>query len=334
MPKAILLPSLRLALRHPAAFLWTYAFNLGLAFLFSLRPHSQLAAVLDHSLAAERLNSAFDLGTLVAATNRLHHDSAPSGVTSYLGLPLYFLIYFLIVPGTLAAYQSPTPARLSTLISTGIDFFWRFVRITLVTLPVSAAILGPLAYLQSRWSDHVDSTYTGLPAFLYLLPGILVIALAAALLRLYFDLVEVHTIHRSPDRRIRLALLPALRTLARNLPRALGIFLLLALLGLAALIFTGRIAAHTLAQPRVWPLFLLAQTGLFLILFTRFWQRAAETLLVLDNPLTTRALLPIMDTHPPDPQPDPEPAPPSLPEPDPGVFHHDPATPPPTPPAP
>jgi hypothetical protein len=35
-----------------------------------------------------------------------------------------------------------------------------------------------------------------------------------------------------------------------------------------------------------------------------------------------------LDIHdtPHDPQPDPEPAAPSLPEPDPGVFHHDPAS--------
>jgi hypothetical protein len=31
--------------------------------------------------------------------------------------------------------------------------------------------------------------------------------------------------------------------------------------------------------------------------------------------------------HAPDPVPDPEPASPSLPEPDPGVFHHEPRTP-------
>lgn len=330
-PRSLLLEGLRLTLRHPAAFLWTYAFNLGIALLFSLRLHSQLAALLNHSIAAERLNSAFDLGTLIAATNRLHHGSPTTGSASYLGLPLYFLVYFLLVPGTLSAYQSATPARLSTLISTGIDFFWRFVRITLITLLVSAAILGPLLYFQSLWSDHVADTYTGLSSFLHLLPGILLLALIAALLRLYFDLVEVCTIQQAnqtpPDRRIRRALLPALRTLAHNLPRALGAFLLLTLLGLLALFLTARIAAHTLAQPHVWPLFLLAQAGLFLLLFTRFWQRAAETIFVLDNPTTAPTFPPLRGTRPhtPDPQPDPEPAPPSLSEPDPGVFHHDPA---------
>src|SRR5207248_10237602 len=61
-------------------------------------------------------------------------------------------------------------------------------------------------------------------------------------------------------------------------------------LGFAAVILTARISMHMLAQPRVWPTFLLAQLGLFLMLFTRFWQRAAETSLSLQNPIPSPAL--------------------------------------------
>jgi hypothetical protein len=111
---------------------------------------------------------------------------------------------------------------------------------------------------------------------------------------------------------------------------------------------------HMLAQPRVWPTFLLAQLGLFVMLFTRFWQRGAETSLALQNPTPNPSLPPIVPItsvvepldplHPsprirltpehhvnpatPEPISDPEPASPSLDEPDPGVFHHDPIKPP------
>jgi hypothetical protein len=90
------------------------------------------------------------------------------------------------------------------------------------------------------------------------------------------------------------------------------------------------------------------------MLFTRFWQRGTETSLVLQNPIpspTPPFTLPAADSvapadplHPsrrislapehhkvpstPEPISDPEPAPPSLDEPDPGVFHHDPTRPP------
>jgi hypothetical protein len=105
---------------------------------------------------------------------------------------------------------------------------------------------------------------------------------------------------------------------------------------------------HMLAQPRVWPTFLLAQLGLFLMLFTRFWQRGVETSLALQNPMLHHRLLPPIlpdpDTLDPhrriqlspessitpavnEPISNPEPAPPSLDEPDPGVFHHHPTKP-------
>jgi hypothetical protein len=114
---------------------------------------------------------------------------------------------------------------------------------------------------------------------------------------------------------------------------------------------------HMLAQPRVWPTFLIAQLGLFFMLFTRFWQRGAETSLALQNPMPSPSLPPILPIaaivnpvdplhprlgiqsarevapeHPTtlatkEPISDPEPAPPSLDEPDPGVFHHEPTRP-------
>jgi hypothetical protein len=62
------------------------------------------------------------------------------------------------------------------------------------------------------------------------------------------------------------------------------------------------------------------------MLLTRFWQRGAETSLALQNPIP-----PTPEPHavPPTPEPisNPEPAPPSLDEPDPGVFHHEPTKP-------
>ncbi len=355
--RSVLLHGLRLVVAHPGALLWTYAFNLGIALLFSVRVHAQFSDVLNHSLAAERLNTAFDAGTLVAAIGRVWHDAPSSGSAAYLGLPLYLAVYFLLVPGTLFCYQSGAPAKLRTLLSMGLSFFWRFIRITLLTLVLFAAILGPLFALESAWSRYVDLHATGMTAIYEELPGIVLLMLVAALLRLYCDLVEVYTVERgedpglnaapsgSPDRRIRKALLPALRTLRQNFFRAYGGFLLLALGGLTAVFLTGRVAVHMLAQPRVWPMFLLAQLGVFLLLASRNWQRGAECALVLENPSFARQPLATADpvhhhmvTAPTfaaqpgsvsaqpaylDAQPDPEPAAPSLLEPDPAVFERE-----------
>jgi hypothetical protein len=359
----IFLHGLSLTLLRLPALLWTYAFNLLLAFLFSISLNLRLSTLLSHSLAAQRLSSGFDLGAIAETYVRLHEGPVgdAGGPANHASIPIYLLIYFLLIPGALFCYQTDSPARLSTLLHQGLLYFWRFARITLLTLLVSALILGPLFSLQAQWADHVDEHFVERRAFLYILVGYIILLLVASILRLYFDLVEVYTVqlglqlreNGKPDRRVRYALRPAWRTLRDRFAEAWPIFLFLAILGFSAVVITVRASIHMLAQPRVWPTFLLAQLGLFVMLFTRFWQRGVETSLSLQHPIIDPSLPPILPirgivdpvdplhphrlqltyeprttpaTH--EPISDPEPAPPSLDEPDPGVFHHNPTKPP------
>ncbi|NYF90554.1 hypothetical protein RBB79_13175 [Tunturiibacter empetritectus] len=370
----IFLHGLFLTLRRFPAVLWAYAFNLALALIFTVRLHSQFSSIMDHSLAAQKLTSGFDLGAGAEVVLRLQDGPSAGATGSLSSIPLYLLVYFLLVPGTLFCYQTKTPARLSTLLHQGLLHFWRFARITLLTILISALILGPLVFLQGKWAEHVDKHAVGRHAFFATLIGYILIFLVASILRLYFDLVEVYTVqlgqhlrhNGKPDRRMRRALGPAWRTLRAHFSQAWPVFLFLTLLGAAAVIVTARTSMHMLAQPRVWPTVVLAQLGLFLYLFTRFWQRGAETSLALQNPIFRPSPLPILPVvgkinpidplhpnHPitthtpipthetpqpsqplaqtpapiPDPIPNPEPPSPSLDEPDPGVFHHDPTKP-------
>ena len=348
--RSLLWHGLLLALSRPGAILWTYAANLLLALAFALRLHFQLASLLNHSLAAQRLTAQFDIATALEAIQRSTRDTPSSGVANFLGIPLYLAVYFLLVPGTLFTYRAPAPARLSILLSAGVRFFWRFVRITLLTLVVSLAVLVPLGAAAAALTNAIDDRMVGAQSLTLRALTWFALVPVAALLRLYFDLVEVYTVQLDdhlrpsgyPDRRVRRTLLPALRALGSNFVRAYGTFFVLLLLGLLAFAFFSRVAAHTLAKPSSLPLFVFAQAGLLLMLFTRFWQRAAGSVLAADNPLPEPAPQPIMfpqlpaeplpHTPPPvpapgpraDPIPDPEPASPSLSEPDPGVYHRDP----------
>src|ERR1700733_1017983 len=303
----IFLHGLSLAMRCFPALLWTYFFNLALAFLFSIGLNLQLAKLLDHSLAAQRLSSGFDLGTLSETYLHLHEGPVGGAGISFghTSIPFYLLIYFLLVPGTLFYYQTETSAHLSTLLRQGLLYFWSFVRITLLTVLICAVILVPLSFLQDKWADHIDEQSVGRPAFLAILAGNIVLFLVASVLRLYFDLVEVYAVQlglhllpaepgkpAKPARRILRSLAPAWRTLRNHFSQVWPIFLFLTLLGFAAVILTARTSMHMLAKPRVWPTFLLAQLGLFLMLFTRFWQRGVETSLALQNPMPPHRLLP------------------------------------------
>jgi hypothetical protein len=292
--RSTFLHGLSLTLRRLPAVLWAFVFNLGLAIIFSLRTHYQFAAIMNHSFAAQRLIGGFDLGTVAEAINRLHEGPDSGTGANYGSLPLYFILYFILVPGTLFCYQTSSPARLSLLLHQGLLHFWRFVRITIFTLLGFGLILGPLIFLQGKWADHVNDHAVGFHAFLATMAGYFLVFLVATILRLYFDLVEVYTVqlglhhHRrngKPDRRVRRAFGPAWRALRHNFAEAWPVFLFLTLIGAAAVLVTARISVHMLAQPRVWPAFILSQIGLFILLFTRFWQRAAETSLVLQHPI-------------------------------------------------
>ncbi|MBS1798555.1 MAG: hypothetical protein JSS95_01885 [Acidobacteria bacterium] len=393
--RSILLHGLGLALRRLPAFLWTYLFSLVLALGFCYPLKIGLSNILDHSLAAQRLSSGFDVGTAVDAAMRVHEGPAGQALalTSHGAVPAYLLLYLLLVPGTLFCYITRTRAHLSTLLRQGVIYFWRFVRIALLTLLAALFLLGPFVVLQGHWSALIDDNFVGRTSLLLRLAGMLVVLLAASLLRLYFDLVEAYTVQLAvehernsrPDRRVRRTLEPAFRLLRQHFFRAWLVFLLLAIMGAAAAFFSARTAMHMLAQPHAWPMFLVSQLGLMAMLFTRFWQRGAEVSLVIQHPLPflrerpaipfaarsakpatqppappplpdrphhiemiynpdpltplypaplstddtlTRATAGEQTANMPDPIPNPEPAAPSLDEPDPGVFHHDPQKPP------
>src|SRR5437899_11394215 len=101
--RSILVHGLGIAIRRLPAFLWTYAFNLALALALCLPFNVQISNLLDHSLAAQRLSSGFDLGTIATAVMRVHEGNPgqASAMSSHASVPLYLLLYFLLVPGPL-----------------------------------------------------------------------------------------------------------------------------------------------------------------------------------------------------------------------------------------
>jgi hypothetical protein len=343
MPRSPFLHGLSLTIRKPRALFWTYFLNLSLAWLMGFGIRSQYSVVTQSSLAAQRLIGGFDLGVLIDATRRIGEGPEGPVAASMLGVPLYVLLYFLLVPGTLYAYQTDEKLKLSGLVQRGVESFWSFVRILLLTALVAVPVLGLASAVQAAWSHFLDERMPGEEGFLLRLAGGFVVFLLLCLIRLYFDLVEVHTVAASmtlrpngkPDRRIRKALRPAWHTFCAHFGSTYLLFVALALAGGVAVYLFGLSALHHLGQPRAWPTLVLAQVGLFLMLFTRFWQRAAETVLARNvfpperrspvfAPRTDLSTSPAPPPHPViDPVPDPEPSVPSLEAPDPGVFHHE-----------
>ena len=343
MPRSPLLHGLSLTIRNPRPLVFTYFFNAAIAWLASAGLRTQYSEVTASSLAAQRLIGGFDLGVVFDATRRVSEGPHGIMVTSALSIPVYLLVFFLFVPGTLYAYQTDKYLGLSGLLYKGVQGLLSFARIALLTLVIAIPVLGLASVVQAAWAHFLDNHILGMAGFALRLAGIFAVFLLACLLRLYFDLVEVHTValgqtlrpNGKPDRRIRKALRPAFQSLRAHFGRTYTLFVALALLGGAAVYFLGFSALRHLAQPRAWPTLLLAQLGLFLMLFTRFWQRAAETILVqrvfppqrrshvFGPPTEVDRRASRAPASTPDPIPPSEPISPSLDVPDPGVFHHE-----------
>jgi hypothetical protein len=313
--RSLLAGGLSLTLRNWPALVWTYIFNLVLSLVFSLPLYGQIDAITGHSFGSQRLTGAFDLAVLGSVAAKLGEGHGSAASASYLSSYFYLPLYFLLVPGTLFCYQSGAPAKLSTLLQGGFAYFWRFVRITLISVPIFAIVLGILFAIQGRWAGYLDEHVVGRSGFVEDMLGVVVIGLVAAALRVYFDLFEVFTVQlglltpldettaqAKLHCQVRKVWGPTWRAFRKNFFRVYVTFVFLFLLGFSAVVITARIAMHSLAQPRVWPLFVLAQIGLFLMLLTRFWQRGAETVLALDNALAAPLLLLV----PVEPEPLPE----------------------------
>jgi hypothetical protein len=164
----------------------------------------------------------------------------------------------------------------------GIAYFFRFARAAVAAVCVASVILGILVALRTLLLFRASAVYVERKMFLYSSISGAVVFLAAMLVRLWWDLVEVYVVRNAIDgeRRVRHALLPAARLLYRNFFRAAGSFFLIGLIGLDALalfLFLWRLLpAHQVLLSS-----LLAQTGLFLLLASRFWQRGMEAALVM-----------------------------------------------------
>ena len=275
----------QLALRNWPLVLWAYAVNLGFALLAAIPFSTGMASFLDHSLAAQRIAGTIDvtyLGELLMHLRDTSFRLIAIHTAVWLNL-LQVLVLFVLFAGTTFVYVSAEPPRLSVLLRGGVAYFWRFVRAAILAGCVAAVILGILLLARVLLLDRTSAVYVEGKMFLYSAISGAVVLLAALIARLWWDLVEVYIVRNAMDgeRRVRHALLPALRLLGKYFFRTVGSFFLSGMLGVGALALCLFLWKQFVPAHQVWLACLLAQLGLFLLLASRFWQRGIETTLIL-----------------------------------------------------
>jgi len=289
----LLVRGFQLTLRNWPCVVWAYAVNLIFSLLAAIPFATGLASYLDHTLAAQRIAGTLNISSLVELGVHLRDTSfTPMALhtASWLNL-LQLLVLFIFFAGSVFVFVAAEPPRLSVLLRGGVAYFWRFVRAGILVGCVAAIILGVLLGVRAVILARADATFVERQMFYFSFISGVVVLLVALLVRLWWDLVEIYIVRNAMDgeRRVRQALLPALRLLFGYFFRTFGSFLLVGIAGVAALglclYLWKALPAH-----QVWIAALLAQLGLFLLLAARFWQRGIEAALVIsiDPAIVTR----------------------------------------------
>ena len=262
--------SLGQVLRRQRLIWWIFAVSFLLAWLGTLPVRTAFGAMLDHSRASAELVHRFDVATL---GDLLSSPEIPfnSLVTASLTPTLIFLLFMVfILGGVLMEYREDRRLLAPDFFHHSGRYFWRFLRLTLVSLIPFALLAAAMAGLKA-WTGRLNASPNERLSDYTLMGGLIVLGLLALWTRTWFDLAQARVVIRNERGMFR----HALRTFRLTSWRLYLTYLAIALVRLGLLVVVIRLwlrVPHASVGLAFWTLELaiLAQVA------TRLWQRAAS----------------------------------------------------------
>jgi hypothetical protein len=256
--------------------LWLiYVVNFVLAYFATRGANERVAAILDHSLAADQLVHGFNLGAL---SSLAMNPESPFGgsISASLSAAILFTVFMIFATGgILATYYSGQRLRAGAFFEGCGHHFWRFVRLTIYLLAVliPVFILGGIAH---RVYDRIDKqSISPMPAVHFLEAAVVVALLLLICIRVWFDMAQVIAVAED-ERRMRKALRRSATLLRHNFLSLYWLYLRVSLIAWIVFAIGVHIWMTHLRPESTLAPFLLSQ---FLIVFwqaCRLWQRASE----------------------------------------------------------
>ena len=310
--KRLLSSGLAMVARNKRYLVWFWLLNLTLAEFGTGAFRRSAHAVLDHSLAADKLVHGFHLATMSELFARPEF-----GQMSAMTMPaFYFAFIFLLatalfLPGVFEGYASGERLPRDDFFRACGRNLWRFIRLMIIAGIVMGIVAGALFGIQGVLLKKVaESTNEVLP-FQVHMASLAVIFLIMTTLRIWFDLAEVDIVLKD-QRAVRKSIWAGLRHTLGSLFRLLANYVVITII--AAIVLVGGLWAWEkfVAPASVLSAFLLAQVILLLLLIPRFWQRGVavsywQQKMMVPAAATTPAPIPLE----PLPVAIPEPTPPS-----------------------
>jgi hypothetical protein len=256
---------------------WLYGVNLFLGLIGTLPMANNVAAVLNHSLAAEHLVKGFDLSFLAELAAQPTHPFSVAAPASILLAFVFFALWLLFEGGILETYQRDSRLTTSEFFEACGRMFWRFVRLLICMLILLAPLVIAARGVKSWWDKLATDSPHAMMGFWVEVAGLLVLALLLMAVRLWFDLAQVRAVAEN-ERAAHRTLVHALRLTLANFTTLFGIYLRISLItwAFSAAAFWAWIK---LVQPEwIGVSFLMGQAVLLVCLGMRLWQRASEML--------------------------------------------------------
>jgi len=197
--------------RRRSLFWWIFGVNVVLGWMGTMPALHALKSALGHSLAGEQLVKGFSLDIwhelMRVPEVKIMRFTQPSGI--FAGLFALFMLF--ASGGILEAYRQDRRLTAEEFFGACGAFFWRFVRLALLSIVPFAAV-GFLFSALNKLSDFVsDKTINGRDGFLVLVAGGFLVLLLTLFVRLWFDIAKVRAVAQRE------------RRMWRNLWKALGI---------------------------------------------------------------------------------------------------------------
>jgi hypothetical protein len=253
---------------------WLFVVNLALAWMAAGPLNRRWQGILDHSLAADRLYRGFDVARYIELTSMPQIGFGSAAGPSLHSAVLFLLFMLFVTGGILQDYASGHKLSTAEFFQAAGAFFWRFVRLLVMTVVVLVPV-GLLGAAVNRASGRLSSDASPEKLGFWVdVIGFAIVLFLAICVRLWFDMAQVHAVVTG-ERAMSRAAGRSLRMTWRNFG---PLFALYIVPSVAAWIGSALIIAIWTRVPGRLPgvTFLLGEVWMALWLATRLWQRAGE----------------------------------------------------------
>jgi hypothetical protein len=264
-----------LLLRRQSVLWWVFIVNLVCGALGTAPAMRALSQALGHSLAGKPLTNGFDLGTFIELLRLPDVNIMRSATGSYVFAFVFFVFMLFVTGGILETYRQDRKLSISEFFGASGLFFWRFVRLMLLSM-IPFAIAGMIYQGLSKAADHIGERAIAdqVGIFLFWL-AVFVFLVMALKIRLWFDVAQVRAVAQS-ERRMWRNLWRSLRILWGEPWRLFWIYFRIALVSWIILALCLVIWSK-LGPSSMFLTFIVLEAIVFSQLATRLWQLASTT---------------------------------------------------------